>query len=94
MFDCEMRYIAASKRWLDDFRITGTNIIGTSHYEIMPDISEEWKMIHRRGLNGEFVKNDEERFVRQDGSVQFLKWEVRPWYNAENDLKNMIHFPG
>lgn len=90
MFGRDMRYIAASKRWLDDFRIAGTNIIGASHYDILPDISEEWKEIHRRGLNGEFLKNDDDRFVREDGSVQYLKWEVRPWFNDEQEIGGII----
>ncbi|HPD87172.1 MAG TPA: PAS domain S-box protein, partial [Proteiniphilum sp.] len=90
MFDRDMRYIAASRRWLDDYRIAGTNIIGACHYEIITDISEEWKTIHRRGLKGEYIKNDDDRFVREDGSVQYVKWEMRPWFNDEHEIGGII----
>ena len=90
MFDREMRYIAASRRWLDDNKVSLKEIIGAMHYDIVPDISDEWKEIHRRALNGESDKNKEDRFVRQDGSVLFLKWEVRPWYNAEKEVGGII----
>ncbi|MDD2328782.1 MAG: PAS domain S-box protein [bacterium] len=90
MFDCEMRYIAASKRWLEDNKVSLKEIIGTVHYDVVPDIPEEWKKIHQRGLNGEYIKNDDDKFLRQDGSVLFLKWEVRPWFNAEKEIGGII----
>jgi PAS domain S-box-containing protein len=90
MFDREMRYIAASRRWLDDNKVSLDEIIGAIHYDIVPDISEEWKEIHRRGLNGESIRNDDDKFVRQNGSVLFLKWEVRPWFNAEKEVGGII----
>jgi PAS domain S-box-containing protein len=90
MFDRDMRYIAASRRWLDDNKVSLKEIIGAVHYDIVPDISDEWKEIHRRALNGESDKNDDDKFVRQDGSVLFLKWEVRPWYNAEKEVGGII----
>lgn len=92
MFDREMRYIAASNRWLDDNKVSLKDIIGAIHYDVVPDISDEWKDIHQRGLKGETIKNDDDQFMRQDGSVLFLKWEVRPWYNAENEVGGIILF--
>lgn len=43
MFDKEMRYIAASKRWLEDYKITEKKIIGLIHYDVLPEIPEDWK---------------------------------------------------
>lgn len=90
MFDREMRYIAASKRWLEDNKVTLKEIIGAVHYDVVPDIPEEWKKIHQRGLKGECIRNDDDKFLRQDGSVQFLKWEVIPWFNAEKEIGGII----
>lgn len=90
MFDREMRYISASRRWLQDYNISANEIIGAVHYEIFPEISEEWKMIHQRGLNGECIRNEEDKFIREDGSLQHLRWEVRPWFNAENEVGGII----
>ncbi len=90
MFDREMRYIAASKRWLDDNKVSLEEIIGAVHYDVVPDIPEEWKKIHRRGLNGESLKKDDDKFVREDGSIQYLKWEVIPWFNALKEVGGII----
>ncbi|OPX61761.1 MULTISPECIES: PAS domain S-box protein [unclassified Methanoregula] len=90
MFDREMRYIAASRRWMADYHLGDRDIIGRSHYEIFPEISEDLKAVHRRALAGEVLSGDEEKFVRQDGSVQWLSWEVRPWYAADNSIGGII----
>jgi PAS domain S-box-containing protein len=92
MFDREMHYLAASRRWMADFHLGDKDILGRSHYEIFPEITEELKAIHRRGLSGEVVSADEEKFERQDGSVQWLAWEVRPWYTTGNTIGGVIIF--
>lgn len=92
MFDHEMRYLAASIRWMNDYGLGKQNILGKSDYEIFPEIPEYWKEVHRRGLAGEVVWNDEDKFVRLDGSVQWLKWEVRPWHLADGAIGGIIIF--
>jgi PAS domain S-box-containing protein len=79
MFDTGMRYLAASGRWCGDFGIEG-DVTGRSHYEVFPEISQQWKDIHRRGLAGEASRADEDCFTRADGTKQWLKWAVQPWY--------------
>jgi PAS domain S-box-containing protein len=92
MFDTEMRYIAVSSRWIADYHLGNSDILGRSHYEIFPELSEKIKDSHRRGLAGEISSASEARFQRQDGSVQYLAWEVRPWYTATNEIGGIIIF--
>jgi PAS domain S-box-containing protein len=93
MFDREMCYIAASQRWVDEFRLNSIeSIVGRSHYEVFPDISEEWKHFHQRGLAGFTEKNDEDFFVYSDGSQQWLRWEIHPWYRSNGDVGGIILF--
>ncbi|MEZ5336418.1 MAG: PAS domain S-box protein [Methanolobus sp.] len=92
MFDKDMKYIAVSKRWHSDFGLDGTNLEGLSHYKLFPEISEEIKEVHRRGLQGEVIHDDESYFMRADGSVQWLRWEVRPWKKADDTIGGIILF--
>ena len=93
MFDQQMRYIAASQRWVDDFHLNSIDaIIGRSHYEVFPNISEEWKHFHQRGLAGFIEKCDEDFFVNSDGSWQWLRWEIHPWYRANREIGGIILF--
>ena len=92
MFDQKMRYLVASERWLEDYGITGHDVIGLSHYDVFPEITDAWKEVHRRGFAGESIRADEDRFVRADGTVQWLSWEVLPWYTADKKIGGIIIF--
>jgi len=83
MLDKEMRYLAASKRFIEDYHLAEDNLIGRNHYEIFPDVSERWREFHRRCLAGETIRMDEDSFVRADGSVEWVRWEIKPWYSGD-----------
>ena len=82
MFDRDMRYLGASRRWMEDYGLYG-DILGRSHYDLIPDFPPRWKEVHRRGLTGELLSADEDRFVRSDGTIQWISWNVRPWYSGD-----------
>ncbi len=92
MFDSEMRYIAVSRRWLEEYSLESREIIGRSHYEIVPDVPERWKEAHRRGLAGETLKSDEDRFEHADGTVQWIRWEVVPWRTGDGSVGGIMLF--
>jgi PAS domain S-box-containing protein len=89
IFDRDMRYLGASRRWLETFELDG-DVTGRSHYEVFPDIPERWKPIHRRGLSGEVITADEDRFERADGSAYWLRWEVRPWREEDGEVGGVV----
>ncbi|HQT26017.1 MAG TPA: PAS domain S-box protein, partial [Burkholderiales bacterium] len=92
MFDRDMRYMAVSRRWMDNYRLGQQDVVGKSHYEVFPEITQQWKAIHLRGLSGEIVAAQNDRFDRQDGTVQWLNWEVRPWYRANEEIGGIVIF--
>ncbi|WP_293007683.1 ATP-binding protein [Nitrosomonas sp.] len=79
MFDCDMRYLAFSQRWCSDYLLGDRNLLGLCHYDVFPNINAAWKAIHRRCLAGEVIRSEEDQYVRVDGTIQWLRWEVRPW---------------
>ncbi len=92
MFDRQMRYLAASKRWLSDFNLPNENIIGRSHYLVFPHLPERWKAVHRRCLAGAIEKSEEDVFERADGTKDWSRWEARPWYSSMGEIGGIIIF--
>lgn len=92
MFDLDMHYVAASRRWVEDYKLHADTLIGRSHYEIFPEIGEDWKAIHRRCLAGAVEYREEDMFLREDGSEEWLRWEVRPWREAGGKIGGVVMF--
>jgi formate hydrogenlyase transcriptional activator len=92
MFDREMRYVHVSRRWRTDYGLGDGDLRGVSHYEIFPEIPERWKEAHRRGLAGEVVNEKGDRFERADGTVQWIRWEVRPWRDCRGGVGGIVIF--
>ncbi len=90
MFDRDMRYLVVSKRWYQAYRLEESSIIGKSHYEVFPEIPERWKEIHWRCLRGDTASCAKDAFPRADGSTDWVRWEIRPWYAASGEVGGII----
>lgn len=92
MLDTSMNYIMASNKWYEMYHIENQNINGKNHYDVFPEIKEkpEWLDIHQRALKGEVIKNDKDLFIRKDGTKQWLKWSVVPWFTDTDVIGGLI----
>src|SRR5579864_1966665 len=91
MLDRDMRYLQVSDRWCADFSLDSSQVLGRSHYEIFPDLPERWKEIHRRGLAGETLRAEEDRWDR-DGGTNWSRWEILPWKNRDGRPGGILIF--
>lgn len=97
MFDTNMNYVACSSNWLYDWwvmedKLTTDSIVGCNHYDLFPDVSDNWKKVHNRCLKGAYEANEEDMFTRADGRIEWLKWDVRPWETADAQIGGIIIF--
>lgn len=83
MLDNSMRYIAASRRWIEDFGVQQRRLIGECHYDVFPDMPESWREAHRAALKGRVRRHACDTWRPPNAEAdQFLRWEVRPWYSS------------
>lgn len=92
MFDRDMRYIAASRRFKLDFDLENQELVGRSHYDVFPEIPQHWRDVHQRCLQGAVERSAGERFVRSDGTVNWVRWEIQPWYDTPERIGGIILF--
>jgi len=92
MFDRDMRHLHTSRRWRTDYGLGERELRGLPLYEVMPEIPERWKEVHRRALAGEVLRGEDDHFVRTDGSLQWMRWEARPWYDRTGAIGGIVLF--
>ena len=90
VYDRDLKYIYVSKRYLKDYKVKKQNIIGKHHYEVFPDIPQKWRDVHQRSLAGEVLSAEEDPYYREDGSVDWTRWECRPWYESDGSIGGII----
>ncbi|MBS2024600.1 MAG: PAS domain-containing protein, partial [Deltaproteobacteria bacterium] len=92
MLDRDLRYLGASRRFIADFRLPFSNLEGRHHYEVFPEIPERWREACRRCLEVGTPGGAEEPFPRADGSIDFIRWEVRPWFTTARKIGGLLLF--
>ncbi|MDM7926717.1 MAG: PAS domain S-box protein [bacterium] len=86
----EMKYIYVSQRYLDDYKVKEQDVIGKHHYDVFPDLPQKWRDVHQRVLQGAVESAEDDPYVREDGSVDWTRWECRPWYEADGSIGGLI----
>jgi PAS domain S-box-containing protein len=92
ILDDSMRYVAASDRYAQERGLAVAELIGRSMYEIFPRLPQHWHAVHHNVLNGATESCDQDLFVSAEGREEWVRWEMRPWYRADNEVGGIILF--
>src|SRR5262249_46316582 len=93
MFDRDMRYLAASRRFVVDYhQPAGAQVIGRSHYDVFPNVPQRWRDIHARVLAGEELSGEEDQYKRYDGLTEWVRWSMAPWRRANGNIGGALLF--
>lgn len=90
MFDMNMKYLACSDGWLRDFGQGRAGLIGSSYYEIHPNLPGTWREQHELGLAGATLKDNEDIWENPDGSRYWLRWSLQPWLDEHAETGGII----
>jgi PAS domain S-box-containing protein len=88
--DRDLKYIYVSQRYLDDYKVKEKDIIGKHHYDVFPDLPQKWRDVHQKALAGEVSSAEDDPYLREDGTVDWTRWECRPWYEADGSIGGII----
>ncbi len=94
MFDRDMRFMLASRRYIEDFDLEHLDIIGRTIYDVFPEVKgvSKWMDIHQRALRGERFELREDAWTRADGTTDWHEWAIYPWHDAEGGIGGVILF--
>ena len=92
VFDKDLKYVYVSQRYLRDNKIQEKDIIGKRHYEVFPGLPQKWKDVHQKVLAGEVLSAEDDPYQREDGTMDWITWECRPWYGSNGTVDGIILF--
>ena len=90
VLDRDLHFIFVSDRFLEGSDLTEEDIIGKHHYDVFPEMPERVREVHRRALAGEVLREEEDRIVHADGTVDYARWECRPWVQAGGAIGGIV----
>ena len=88
--DKDLNYIYVSQRYLDDYKVKEKDVIGKHHYDVFPDLPQKWRDVHQKAMAGEILSAEDDPYEREDGAVDWTRWECRPWYASNGSIGGII----
>jgi len=89
LLDRELRYVAASERWSEDFRLKSSHVLGRPQHEVFPNMPERYREALRRALDGEWAALSEDEVELGDGSRAFMRFTAHPWRNPQGGVEGV-----
>ncbi|HEY0779673.1 MAG TPA: EAL domain-containing protein [Gemmatirosa sp.] len=97
MFDADMRYLVASRRWCADYGLsargfTPESLVGAAHRVVFPDAPASWAEQYASVFAGDVVRCADSTFIRRDGALEHLRYEMHPWRTSDGVVGGLIMF--
>ena len=92
ILDGGLRYLAVSRRWLSDLRLTEDAVIGRGHAELFGAAAADWQDRLARCRDGEPLRGEDDRLRRADGSEERVRWQLWPWRQADGAPGGVVMF--
>ncbi len=90
MFDRELRYLAASPRWIEAYCLEGIDPIDASFAAVSPHFPESWQALYKAALDGNPYQAEELDWRREDGTSTWLGIAISPWTDGLGETGGII----
>ena len=87
MFDKDLKYLAFSSRWSEEWSIIGDAREGQS---ARVDFQLDWIRYMEEALKGSYLSKDEDLLEITPGNEVWLRWAIQPWKNANQEVGGVI----
>ena len=92
VYDLDLRLRLVSPRFLDIFKSVEAEVIGKSLHDLTHGSRRRFVSAVTRALSGEVVTRREDRLQDAEGVEHCLRWEARPWRDAEGTIVGVITY--
>jgi diguanylate cyclase (GGDEF)-like protein/PAS domain S-box-containing protein len=90
MVDQDMNYVVCSQKWIEENNRGYDKLIGMNHFDVNPDMPEEWKALIHSALKGNPIQNKEYLWEQNDGTQRWLRSSVQPWNSDSGEIGGLI----
>lgn len=90
MFDRQMNYLVCSELWRNTYLPDTTDPAGRCHYDLIPNLPDNWKLAHQAGMDGSTVCKKDDCWTDGKGNKHWLDWTVQPWITNEDSIGGVI----
>jgi PAS domain S-box-containing protein len=92
LYDRDLRLQVVSPRFLEIFQSTEERVIGRTLQELTSGTRKRFVSAVERALAGETVLRREDQLHDGLGQVHTLRWEARPWRDANGEIAGVITY--
>ncbi|HEA23555.1 MAG TPA: PAS domain S-box protein [Pricia antarctica] len=90
ILDVDMRFIAHSKIWQQEFTPDFDSIIGHLYYDILPNTPEALREMYSECLQGASILDNGIKFILPNGSIQWLNCKINHWKDEKGMLGGLM----
>ncbi|SIS40079.1 PAS domain S-box-containing protein [Zobellia uliginosa] len=91
ILNTELRFVAYSRVWLDDFCKGQSSLTGKNYLDVLPRTPEALRSILKECLaNGTKNICEGRKFIYPDGTLQWLKWKINAWTDDSGEIGGLI----
>jgi len=91
VLDKNLNFIRVSDRWIEEYELQSTKILGKSLCEVSASIHEKLSPILKKGIEeGKSIQDHNEEFLLINERWEWVRWEVQSWFERNSTIGGYI----